>query len=187
VNEAARDRPAAIRRAVRTLVARAGFHGASMSAVAAEAGVAVGTAYVHYDSKEELLFAAYLEVKHELGSAASATVDPTASPHDRFVQLWRGAHEHLRADPVRAAFLVQFDAGPYAAEGHRRAIGVDDDPLLAEAGRPDLAAVLVDLPPRVLYDLAFGPMVRAVAAGIDLDAAATERLATASWRAVTAP
>jgi AcrR family transcriptional regulator len=38
------DRAGAVRRAMCTLVARHGFHGASMSAVANEAGVATGTA-----------------------------------------------------------------------------------------------------------------------------------------------
>ena len=37
------DRAAAVRSAMRALVARNGFHGASMSAVASEAGVATGT------------------------------------------------------------------------------------------------------------------------------------------------
>jgi AcrR family transcriptional regulator len=41
------DRAAAVRAALRTLVAERGFHGASMGAVAREAGVATGTAYVH--------------------------------------------------------------------------------------------------------------------------------------------
>ena len=54
------DRPAAIRRALRNLVADRGFHGASMGAVAKEAGVATGTAYVHYESKEELVNASVL-------------------------------------------------------------------------------------------------------------------------------
>jgi len=53
------DRAAAVRSALRTLVARHGFHGASMSAVAREAGVATGTAYTHYTSKDELVLAAY--------------------------------------------------------------------------------------------------------------------------------
>ena len=53
----AMDRPAAIRRALRDLVAERGFHGASMGAVAKEAGVATGTAYVHYESKDELVYA----------------------------------------------------------------------------------------------------------------------------------
>ncbi len=43
------DRAAALRDAARRLVARHGFHGASVAAIAAEAGVATGTAYVHYE------------------------------------------------------------------------------------------------------------------------------------------
>ena len=63
------DRAAALRQALRTLVARHGLHGASMSAIAKEAGVAQGTAYVHYESKEQLLVAAYLELKREMGTS----------------------------------------------------------------------------------------------------------------------
>ena len=74
------DRAAAVRQALRTLVAGHGFHGASMSAVAAEAGVATGTAYTHYASKDELVLAAYLETKAELAAAATADLDRSAVP-----------------------------------------------------------------------------------------------------------
>ncbi|NNF64568.1 MAG: TetR family transcriptional regulator, partial [Acidimicrobiia bacterium] len=49
------DRAALVRRAVVELVAENGFRGASMAAIAAHAGVATGTAYVHYSSKDELV------------------------------------------------------------------------------------------------------------------------------------
>ncbi len=65
------DRAAAVRAAMRALVARSGFHGASMGAVAREAGVATGTAYVHYGSKDELVIAAFVESKQRLGEAAT--------------------------------------------------------------------------------------------------------------------
>jgi TetR/AcrR family transcriptional regulator, multidrug resistance operon repressor len=55
------DRSAAVRSALRTLVARNGFHGTSMSAVASQVGAAAGTAYIHYASKDESALAAYLE------------------------------------------------------------------------------------------------------------------------------
>lgn len=48
----ATDRAAAVRNALRTLVARHGLHGASMSAVASEAPVATGTAYTHYAASQ---------------------------------------------------------------------------------------------------------------------------------------
>jgi TetR/AcrR family transcriptional repressor of multidrug resistance operon len=182
----ATDTARLIRRAARTVVARRGFHGASMSAIAAEAGLAVGTAYVHYRSKDELLVATYVEVKQELGAAATAELDRGAPARARFIQMWTAVHRHLCGDPDRAAFLVQFEASPFAGEGHERAMSIVDDPLMREAAAPDMAAQLVDLPPVVLYDLAFGALVRAVAGGVELDRTVAGRMADACWRAITA-
>ncbi len=178
------DRAAAVRGALCRLVARNGFHGASMAAVAEEAGVATGTAYVHYASKEELVYASFLEVKRAMGEAGAARLDPAAAPRERFGQLWSGVHDHLAADPDRARFLVQVESSPYAATAHERAREVVDDALLAVAG-DDLLERLAPLPLPVLYDLAIGPVVRLVAGDVKLDRGARSTLAEACWRAAT--
>lgn len=179
------DRPAAIRAALRRLVAAHGFHGASMSAVAREAGVATGTAYVHYASKDDLVLAAYREAKHQLGTAATAAVDPDDPPEERFVAFWSAVLDHLLDHPDDARFLQQVDASPYAREAHAQALEIEDDPLLTEAQRPDLAALLTPLPPDVLYDLGLGPAVRQAASGTPLDEPTRAILARACWRAIT--
>lgn len=157
-----------------------------MNAVATEAGVATGTAYVHYASKEELLLATYLEVKRDLMQAAVSRVQPGTPARQRFEQMWRGAHAHLVEDPDRARFLVQVDSSPFAARAHERATTTHGDPLLASPAVAELVAQFVPLPPRMLYDLALGPAVRAVAAGERLGAGETALLVKACWRAVTA-
>ncbi|MGI9528959.1 MAG: TetR family transcriptional regulator, partial [Acidimicrobiia bacterium] len=63
-----------------------------MSAVATEAGVATGTAYVHYESKDDLVLATYVEIKSELGDAALVGYDPDAAPAARYRHLVRGAY-----------------------------------------------------------------------------------------------
>lgn len=181
------DRAAAVRAALVRLVARQGFHGTSMSAIAHEAGVGTGTAYVHYASKDELVLAAYAEAKRDLGRAAVARIDPAADAATRFRQLWGGVHDHLQAQPDRARFLLQVDTSPYADDAHQRALESESDRLLAEAGAPDMAGLLAPLPPLVLYDLALGPVVRLVASGLVLDADGIDALRDACWRAVTAP
>jgi len=181
------DRAALVRRALVELVAERGFRGTSMGAVAERAGVATGTAYVHYASKDELIIAAYREVKLDLGRAAVAGVDPSADPEQRFRTLWKGIHTHLAADPVRARFLVQIDASPYATEAHAAAAGDPDDELMAAGGAPDMAPLLVDLPLEVLYDLGIAPVVRLVAAGHQVTARELDQMAHACWRAVTRP
>lgn len=181
------DRAAAVRAALRRLVARNGFHGASMSAVAAEAGVGTGTAYVHYSSKDDLVLATYLEVKRQLGEAAVVDVDPVAPADERFRQLWLGIHRHLRTEPDRARFLLQVDSSPFARTAHEMAMAADGDPIMAVAAAPDLASQLVDLPFEVLYDLGLAPAVRLAAGDLDLDVVALDRVADACWRAITRP
>jgi len=182
------DRAALVRRAFLELVAERGFHGASMSAVAQRAGVAAGTIYVHYASKDELVLAVYRDVKHGLGSAATAEVDPAASPRERFEAMWRNVVTHLADDPDRARFLIQVDSSPYAGTAHAEVLADADDPLLAAASAVDMAGVLTNLPPEVLYDLGFGPAVRLAAARAEapaLDDKGRERLVEACWRAIT--
>jgi TetR/AcrR family transcriptional repressor of multidrug resistance operon len=179
------DRPAAIRRALRDLVAERGFHGASMSAVAKAAGVATGTAYVHYESKEDLVYATYLEVKQELADAAVDKVDHDAQPRARYYQLWHATYDCLRKEPKRAGFLSQLEESPFYPEAHRRVMERGDR-LIEEANRPDLVALLVDLPGEVLWSLSLGLAVRLVASGITLTKKQLDTLVHATWRAITA-
>jgi AcrR family transcriptional regulator len=179
------DRAAAVRAAMCAVVADRGLHDASMATVARAAGVATGTAYVHYSSKEALLLATYVEVKRTLGDAAVAPVDPDAPAEERFEQLWRAAHDHLVAHSDHARFLVQIESSPLAAAAHDLAMATEGDALMAASAAPDLVEQFVDLPPAVLFDLSVGPIVRLVASGRELDADQLAALATASWRAVT--
>ena len=154
-----------------------------MAAVAERAGVATGTAYVHYASKDDLVLAAYREVKRDLGLAGAAVIDGATPPEQRFRAMWHAIHQHLSQDPPRARFLEQVDASPYRKVAHDNAVEADD-PLLEAIGT-DLSERFVDLPDTILYDLAIGPTVRLVAAGTPLSTTELGLLAQACWRAVT--
>jgi AcrR family transcriptional regulator len=179
------DRAGAVREALRALVARHGFHGASMSAVAGEAGVATGTAYTHYASKDELVLAAYRETKLQLGAAATAGLDRSAGPAQRFRLLWLAAYRHLVANREHALFLLQVDCSPYRDEAHEAALADGNDLLLREAATPDITAQLLPLPLEVLYELGLAPAVRLAASGIELGDEQLGAVAEACWRAVT--
>ncbi|HEV2243308.1 MAG TPA: helix-turn-helix domain-containing protein [Streptosporangiaceae bacterium] len=180
------DRAAAVRGALRTLVARNGFHGASMSAVASEAGVATGTAYTHYASKDEVVLAAYRETKAKLAAAATTGLDPTAEAAARFRGIWLASYRHLKANPDHARFLVQVDHSPYRSAAHEAVIA-DGDPLVAQAAAPDAAAWLLPLPLEVIYELGLSPAVRLAAGGTELTEEQLSQIADACWRAITRP
>jgi AcrR family transcriptional regulator len=177
------DRARAVRVALRRLVASGGFHGASMHAIARAAGVATGTAYVHYAGKDELVLAAYAETKRELGLAAMRSADADAPPHERFVAMWLALYAHLAAHPEDARFLVQVEHSPYIALAREHLD--EDEPLVAAAGAPDLAPLLAPLPSTVLWELGLAPAVRLAAAGTELSEAELTATAEACWRAIT--
>ena len=179
------DRAAAVRTALRSLVAQRGFHGASMAAVAAKAGVATGTAYVHYASKDELVIAAYLESKRDLGEAAAGAAAAARTPGEVFQALWKGIYRHLAANPSEAQFLIQVEGSPYAARAHEAAMAREDDPLMRIAAEPAIARQLEPLPPEVLYEIGLAPALRLAARGTPLSNSDLDRTASAGWRAVS--
>ena len=156
-----------------------------MSAVAELAGVAAGTAYVHYEDKDDLIISTYVEIKAELSAAAVAHLDSDAPVDEQFLGIWHDAYRHLQADPARARYLTQVEASPYADEAHRRAIE-RFDPLSAAAA--EMKAYTVDLPLLVVWDLGFGPAIRLAAnPERDLDETELDTLARACLRAVKRP
>jgi len=179
------DRAALVRRALVELVAANGFRGTSMAAVARHARVATGTAYVHYGSKDDVVLAAYREVKAELGRAAMQATRGSLEPADLFEEMWLAMHRHLSSDPVRARFLVQVAASPYAAEAHDAAAA--DDELLNTPEMQGVLARLLPLPQTVLWDLSMGPAIRLAAGEHELTDLELEMVAGACWRAVTLP
>ena len=170
---------------MRSLVAGGGFHGAAMSAVAEEAGVATGTAYTYYASKEDLVVASYVETKTEMGRAALNALDPKLKPRERFIAVWLGIHRHLRSDPDRARFLVQLESSPYLASARAASLGEGGTALAEIVEAPDMAQLLVALPPQILYELGVAPAVRLVAAGTKATSAELQLAAEGCWRAIS--
>ena len=182
------DRAAAVRQALRALVAEHGFHGASMSAVAAEAGVATGTAYTHYASKDELVLAAYLETKAELARRRPPASTARPAPAERFRAIWLADLPPPRRQPrPRAASCCRSTARPTGPRRTTAALDRGGDPLLEQAATPDIAARLLPLPLEVLYELGLAPAVRLAAAAIELGDDELDAVAEACWRAVTRP
>lgn len=162
------------------LVAERGIHGTSMSQVAERAGVATGTAYVHYGSKDELLIAAFLDAKAQVGEAATLDLDLSAPPQETFSRLWRRLYEYLRDDLHLARFLTQIDESPLRARAHE-ALG-EDDPLVRLG--EEMADHLVDLPVEIIYELGLAPAARLAASDISLGDDEVDMVVDSCWRAI---
>jgi AcrR family transcriptional regulator len=81
------------------------FAGSSMADVAQRAGVAVGSIYRHFPSKEAMGNSVYQLWKGRALSAIVAAVDPTASSRTAFSQMWRALARFAAEHSDAFAFL----------------------------------------------------------------------------------
>ena len=77
-------------RAAMDIVAEDGFGAATTAAIADRTGLAEGTLYRHFKSKDALLIAAYRQLKADVFERVSAETGDSASVKDRARAMWLG-------------------------------------------------------------------------------------------------
>jgi AcrR family transcriptional regulator len=153
--QATRER---LMRSAAAIVAREGMAAATTAAIAAEAGVAEGTLYRHFESKDDLLIAAYRQMKMDVFINVVASIDTTLPPPERLKRGWKAIYLAYRADRDAFAFGQRFAESALAErEGGEaaRAIGK----LVADLRRAGIASGdFRNLPVDLLANLFLAPI-----------------------------
>lgn len=89
------------------LAAQGGFDAVQMRDVAAEAGVALGTVYRYFESKERLLIEAHVEQVEDLAERLRADPPQGATPLERVVDVLRRSTRRLVMQPEATAAMVR--------------------------------------------------------------------------------
>jgi AcrR family transcriptional regulator len=159
-------RPDAILDAARTVFLRDGYADAHMSDIAAEAGVAVGTLYLYFDSKEALTQALALRFFQKLCAAALPALEAIDSPAGvstfvhRMLGFARAGRDVVRlVHPVLHAAEDRDDPAWKSNGPHRPALTALISPVLA--AKMD-AGVMCRYDPDILADLLVSIMQGAI-------------------------
>lgn len=143
------------------LISEQGFHGAPMSGIAAKAGVATGTIYRYFDSRNELITELYKEVEKKIISVIQDGY-PVGKPiRKRFVHLTTKLFRHFIDCPLHFRYLEQYHNSPYGT-------ALRQDILLNRSKKPNIFGnlflegierkVLKDFALPVLFALTMGPL-----------------------------
>ena len=173
------------------LFAERGYHGTCVPDIAQRAGVAVGTIYRHFPTKQALVNAVYLDRKNDLAAVtAAAAADRTMSPRDQALMVWRACVAWARADMTAFRFLElhhhadYLDAESRAASDAAQAVLRDQ---LAEARRA--GAIRAEPSLEVLVVLLSGILASFVRGAEDgaftADPRAIDAAGAAAWDLVT--
>jgi AcrR family transcriptional regulator len=177
-------------RAAIELIAEHGFHGAPMALVAERAGVAAGTIYRYFESKDDLIRETHAFLEQQI--LATLTVDyPTAQPvRERFLHIGRKLVAYFIDSPLEFRFMEQFFNSPYGV-AHRREklFGNREKSIIFQLFDEALEQGIVkNLPLPVLCALTFGPLVDVCRDHslefVTLDEALIEQVVAACWDGV---
>ena len=173
------------------LIAEKGFHGAPMAEIAEKAGVAAGTIYRYFESKDVLITELHRELKDKIIAVLQEGY-PSVSPiRERFLYLLKELIRYYIMNPLHFRYMEQYFNSPYGISMHR-------DRLLGKSGNPDILMdifeqgieqqVLKEFPKAVLFSLAFGPLISLIRdhilGFIALDEALIEKASEACWDAI---
>lgn len=115
-------RHAEILAAARKVFAEKGFREATLDQIATEAGIAKGTLYLYFESKEEIFWAAVRERLLELQERLKEVVARPGTARERIREVLRVRFEMMRRDEqFKRVYFAEFGqlcgyGGPHAAE-----------------------------------------------------------------------
>lgn len=95
-----------------SLIKANGFHGTPMSQIAKNAGVAAGTIYHYFDSKDTLIQNLYLNVRERISAIIPQQDDETPF-NELFLQYWITQCEFFIENENILYFLEQYMTSPY--------------------------------------------------------------------------
>lgn len=185
------DKREEILQAALELISEKGFHGAPMAEIAEKAGVAAGTIYRYFESKDVLITDLHQHLEDRITVVLQEGFPRRAELRERFLFMVRTILLYFMAHPLHFRYMEQYFNSPYGVSLHR-------ERLSGTSGRRDLLVdlmtegisrgVLKDLPVIVLFSLAFGPMIFLmrdhILGFIILDEALIRKATEACWDAV---
>jgi AcrR family transcriptional regulator len=107
------DKQAEILKAALRLFVENGFHGTPTSLIAKEAGVANGTLFHYFNTKEDLIVSLYVAIKKNLSACITIHPDDTASLKDKLKYIYVMALKWGIDNTIEFRFVQQFISSPY--------------------------------------------------------------------------
>lgn len=107
------EKKAAIIKVAYKLFNERGFNGTPTSLISKESGVATGTLFRYFPTKEELINYAYASAKNHMALAIKAGIDGDLTIDEKALHIWRNMILWGLQNPEEFLFIEQFASSPY--------------------------------------------------------------------------
>lgn len=182
------DRAKHILFATQTLIAKDGIQNISMHKVARQAKISVGSIYLHFKDKEDLLnqLLHFLFLKYH--QHLLQYYDTNLSFYEQYCQFWKGHWIFLQKNPDAVINIYQYEALPqyhdlcrYCTDGKNLAYNV-----FIMRGKQD--NIIINLPTNIIYSLSLKVLTGLAYSNIvekrEYDEKALEKVMNCTWKAI---
>jgi AcrR family transcriptional regulator len=107
------DKRTAIMDTALKLFTERGFHGTTTAQISKEAGVATGTLFNYFPTKEDLINSLYFEVKGQLSQSMGKGIEAQDIFHDKLRKIWSNLIKWGVDKQEEFLFVGQFCSSPY--------------------------------------------------------------------------
>jgi AcrR family transcriptional regulator len=184
------DKRSRLLKAALDLFETRGFDGVAVPEIAATAGVAVGTVYRYFDTKEALVNALYRHWKSVYNAMVLAPLPPGLMTRDKFTTYWQRMTEFARSYPRATRFMDLHHHGAYLDEESRAMSRTYRDVAEAFIADARKSGAIRPLDPIMVVALMWGAaagLVKFASQGaLDFDARTAADMEEALWRAIAA-
>jgi TetR/AcrR family transcriptional repressor of multidrug resistance operon len=108
------DKKEAILKSTLELIKDNGFHGTPISLIAKNAGVAAGTIYHYFSSKDDIIMELHNKIKREMAAAMFTKESAGKGYQQQFFDGWISLCKYFINNPASLFFHEQFNGSPYA-------------------------------------------------------------------------
>ena len=122
MKEQVKDKRTAIIEAALKLFTERGFQGTSTAQISKEAGVATGTLFNYFPTKEYLINSLYSEVKGQLSHSMGKEVEAQSTFQDKLRKIWSNLIKWGVDNQEEFLFVGQFCSSPYITKFTREEV-----------------------------------------------------------------
>jgi AcrR family transcriptional regulator len=150
------EKHTALMQAALELFAEQGFHGSSTAQIAKRAGVASGTLFFYFNSKEALIHELFREILAKIEQRVLESFHAEVPVKERFLQTFSNLLRYFLENPQEFKFVEQYHFSPFSKQDDR-ADG-ESNPLRDILIQARQQKLIKDAPLLFLEAVAFGPI-----------------------------
>ncbi len=185
------DKRARLLAAALNLFEARGFDGVAVPEIARAAGVAVGTVYRYFATKEALVNALFRQWKGAYNDMVLVPSPPGLEPRAVFLRTWHRMTLFARTHPKAVRFLDLHHHGAYLDDESRALSKAYGETAREFVNTARAAGAIRDLEPAMVVALMWGAaagLAKFAASGtLDFNADTAGEMGEAVWRAIATP